>query len=246
VQRLVVSSAQVTGDTLSLTPDQQHYLRRVLRLQPGDRFLALDGQGALWLATLTATAEQARLAAPPSDGIPDQSAPAPQIVLAACLPKQGFDEVVRQVTELGVAEIVPILSDRTLLHPSPNKLRRWRRILAEAAEQSERLTIPVLNDPLSWRQWLEAEVPGRRCLCVARRLAPPLLTVGLAPDAQRIIVAVGPEGGWTEAEVEQAIAADYQAVTLGSYILRAVTAAVIAVSTLQLGIEFARMGLPTE
>lgn len=249
MQRIVVETEQIEGSTLSLTSDQQHYLMRVLRLRGGDRFLALDGKGGLWLATLIPSGEQAHLTIPEAmsansaSGL--ESSPAdtiPPITLAACLPKQGFDEVIRQVTELGVDQIVPLISDRTLLRPSANKLQRWRRIAAEAAEQSERLTVPKVYDPIVLPQWLSQKTEKGRYFCVARYIAPSLLSVCLCAGHKATVIAVGPEGGWTESEIETAISADYQLVTLGMGVLRAVTASVAAVSVLRSGFEFANIG----
>lgn len=253
MQRVVVEAAQIAGEVLRLNPEQQHYLRRVLRLQSGDRFLALDGQGHLWLATLMPVEGQAFLSsasefseAAISELATGESASGeedvlltPQITLAACLPKQGFDDVVRQVTELGVDEIVPIVSDRTLLRPSQNKLDRWRRIAAEATEQSERLTVSQIRDPISWSDWLTTSFAGHRYICVARQSAPPLLSICLSRSVQSVVLAIGPEGGWTTAEVEAATSHQYQPVKLGKTVLRAVTASVAALSILQAGLEFA-------
>ncbi|MGF1523863.1 MAG: 16S rRNA (uracil(1498)-N(3))-methyltransferase [Leptolyngbyaceae cyanobacterium] len=249
MQRIVVGSEQIENQTLSLTLDQQHYLTRVLRLRSGDRFLALDGKGALWLATLSQTGEQALLSISENgstDALLSSESPLanaiPPITLAACLPKQGFDEVVRQVTELGVDQIVPLISDRTLLRPSSNKLQRWRRIATEAAEQSERLTVPKVYDPIVLPQWLAQQGEQGRYFCVARYTAPSLLSVCLSAGHQATVIAVGPEGGWTESEIETAISANYRLVTLGIGVLRAVTASVTAVSILRAGFEFANIG----
>ncbi|RZM79624.1 16S rRNA (uracil(1498)-N(3))-methyltransferase [Leptolyngbya iicbica] len=240
MQRVVVDPAQIQADQLNLTVDQRHYLQRVLRLKSGDRFLALDGQGHLWTAILQPDAAQATLTAIAPEVAPTTGVRS-RITLAACLPKQGFDEVVRQVTELGVDEIVPIVSDRTVLRPSANKLQRWRRIAAEAGEQCERLTVPKVREPLAWSSWLAQESQDTRVICVARRSAPALLSVSLLSPLPAIEIAIGPEGGWTESEVTQALAHGYQPASLGGSILRAVTASVVAIGILQAGIEFANI-----
>ena len=245
MQRVVVDPAQIQTDQLTLTAEQRHYLQRVLRLQAGDRFLALDGQGHLWQAVLQLDARSAKLI----EVTPEVSTATftrSRITLAASLPKQGFDDVVRQVTELGVDEIVPLMSDRTLPRPSANKLQRWRRIAAEAGEQCERLTVPVVREPLAWSSWIAQESQDVRLICVARRSAPTLLSVGLASPLPTVEIAIGPEGGWTESEVNQALAQGYQPVSLGSSILRAVTASVVAIGILQAGIEFATIKLPSD
>lgn len=243
MQRIVVGTEQIAGKLLQLTADQQHYLQRVLRLSLGDRFLALNGQGDLWLATLTSETH-AELSTAPDQFISVSPGGRPHITLAACLPKQGFDEVVRQVTELGVDDIVPIISDRTLLRPSPNKLQRWRKIAAEAGEQSERLVVPTVREPIAWSDWLENESQSLRYLCVARQNAPSLLAVCLANTMPSVEVAIGPEGGWTEPEIAAAIAGGYQLVSLGHSILRAVTASVTALSILQAGFDFVTIYQP--
>ncbi|MBW4473714.1 MAG: 16S rRNA (uracil(1498)-N(3))-methyltransferase [Stenomitos rutilans HA7619-LM2] len=228
---------------IRLTPPQLHYLQRVLRLGTGDRFIAMDGDGHAWLASLSAihTLEpQAEIL----ESIAHSTELPIRVTLVAALPKgNGFDEVVRQATELGVEQILPVLSDRTLLHPSPQKLERWQRIANEAAEQSERLCVPRIATPVPFVEHLQPEQQSatrvKKYLCAARGKAPHLLEclqsdclslAGATPSLTSITIAIGPEGGWTDAEVEQAIAASYQPVSLGSRVLRAVTAPLVALS----------------
>ncbi|WP_347710685.1 MULTISPECIES: 16S rRNA (uracil(1498)-N(3))-methyltransferase [Cyanophyceae] len=228
MQRLMVEPDQVVADQLCLTSNQQHYLYRVLRLGAGQQFVALDGQGQQWIATLTAKSDAATIAPLPLSASAIQA----PITLAIALPKgSGFDDVVRQTTELGVSTLQPVISDRTLHQPNPKKLERWQRIAAEATEQSERLLLPQILPPVPWRDYLKQTIEGNRWLCVARGDAPHLLAVAQASDpAIPAVVATGPEGGWTEAEVAGAIAAGFQPVSLGPHILRAVTAPLAALT----------------
>lgn len=232
LQRVAVAPSQLTPPTLTLTPEQQHYLGRVLRLQAGDRFIAMDGQGKWWLAALEETAAQAQIL----EEIPIATELPIHLTLLIALPKgSGMDDVVRQVTELGASEIVPVISDRTLLNPSPQKLERWRRIAQEAAEQSERQYVPAIAEPQPWSVVLQTwNASNARCLiCTARGNPPHLmrqLTVEPIDPLRPVVVAIGSEGGWTEREVEGAIGAGYRAVSLGKRILRAVTAPGAAVA----------------
>lgn len=223
LQRLVIAPSQLEQQEISLTPQQQHYLSRVLRLQTGDRFIAMNGQGQWWLAKLEGA--QAQILEP----ITVQSELPVLVTLIVALPKNGFDEVVRQTTELGVASLIPVISDRTLLHPSPQKLDRWRRIAQEAAEQSERLIVPEILDPVPFATGLSL-AKDQRYICVARGDSPHLLDCLLSTHHSPITIATGPEGGWTPAEVEAAIANGFQPVSLGRRILRAVTAPIVALS----------------
>ncbi|MFQ3629097.1 MAG: 16S rRNA (uracil(1498)-N(3))-methyltransferase, partial [Cyanobacteriota bacterium] len=235
LQRLTIAPAQICGSDIRLTPEQQHYLWRVLRLQGGDRLLAMDGRGHCWLVAVEPPDQMQIL----EEHIPIAATELPRsVTLLMAIPKgQGMDDIVRQTTELGVAQIVPILSDRTLLNPSPQKLDRWRRIAQEAAEQSERQFVPAIFDPQPWSNALNAW-NAETCdayLCEARGDRPHLLSTllavrGASPSTKPMAIAIGPEGGWTEAEIDGAIAAGYQVVSLGRRILRTITAPVAALS----------------
>lgn len=237
LQRLAIAPNQIHNQQIDLTAAQQHYLGRVLRLQPGDRFIILDGQGHWWLArlnvTLPASAPQAEIL----ETIAIKTELPIDLTLLAAIPKgSGFEDILRCTTELGVTQFIPILSERTLVKPSSQKLLRWRRIVTEAAEQSERQVIPTLLDPMSWEAALSeinsqnATKNPQRYLCVARGDMPHLSTQISSNPIDAITITTGPEGGWTEAEIQMAIAAGFQPVSLGRRILRAVTAPIVAVS----------------
>jgi len=261
LQRLAITAAQICDRTIDLTREQQHYLNRVLRLQAGDRFIAMDGRGHWWLAVLELR-ETGLFASIAEEIAVNRELPV-EVTLMAALPKgNGFDEVVRQATELGVASIVPVTSDRTLLKPSSQKVDRWRRIAAEAAEQSERQFVPTILEPISFEFAVKDCGQKYRYICVARREnrhlwdclvslespqfplirgeqdgdagfdppQPPLIRGERDGGELSIVIAVGPEGGWTEGEVKRAIEFNFEAVSLGSRILRAVTAPIVALS----------------
>ena len=243
LQRLAVTATQICDRTIDLTREQQHYLNRVLRLQAGDRFIAMDGRGHWWSAVLEV--RETRLFASIAEGIAVNRELPVEVTLMAALPKgNGFDEVVRQAAELGVASIVPVTSDRTLLKPSSQKVDRWKRIAAEAAEQSERQIVPTILEPVSFDIAIKDCGQKYRFICVARGEnrhlwdclvslePPPPLSIRGEQDGEElaIVIAVGPEGGWTDREVERAIEFGFEAVSLGSRILRAVTAPIVALS----------------
>lgn len=260
-QRLAIAPSQVRNQYIDLTAEQQHYLGRVLRLGGGDRFLAMDGRGRCWLAQLEpGLGGQASI----QEEIAVQTELAVELTLLAALPKgNGFDEVVRQVTECGINCIMPVISDRTLLKPSPQKVERWRRIAIEAAEQSERQIVPTIFEPVPFSIALQNCPQKQRFICVARGNLPHLLNCltnnflttqkaekissassafssslcVLSPNSSSIVLATGPEGGWTSEEVESAISAGFQPVSLGCRILRAVTAPLVALSIVAASLE---------
>ncbi len=228
LQRLAIAPSQIQDQQILLTTGQHHYLSRVLRLREGDRFIAMDGLGHWWLAQM---GEKAQILEP----ISIQTELPVSITLIAALPRgNGFDEVVRGCTELGVSCIAPVMSDRTLLNPSLQKLERWRRIATEAAEQSERQIVPTILEPVPFITRLSSVISNtsdinQQYICVARGDSPHLRDC-LKELGQTIVIATGPEGGWTETEVKEAIAIGFQPVSLGRRILRAVTAPIVAVS----------------
>ena len=226
LQRIAIAPSQISNGQITLTPPQQHYLSRVLRLQNSDRFIAMDGMGQWWLAQLNQ--QTAEIIQPLQV---ETELPVP-VTLIAALPKgNGFDEVARCCTELGVTCITPVLSDRTLLKPSPQKLERWRRIAQEAAEQSERACIPTIIEPVSFNHAVLENTSQHSYICEGRGNYPHLKQiVSEKYITSEIAIAIGPEGGWTEAEIKLAIAHGFQPVSLGRRVLRAVTAPIVALS----------------
>ncbi len=227
VYRLVISPDQLNHQQIHLTAEQYHYLKRVLRFQDGDRFVAMDGCGQTWLAQLNQ--DQAEIV-----NVLTESSELPvAVTLLIALPKgSGFEEILRPCTELGVSTFVPVISDRTLLKPSPQKWERWQRIVKEAAEQCERQLVPNVLEPLPFSealmQFQEREQTGY--LCVTRRESCSLMSHLSQQLPNNLVIATGPEGGWTEDEVESAIATGFIPVSLGKRILRAITAPTVAMS----------------
>jgi 16S rRNA (uracil1498-N3)-methyltransferase len=234
LQRIAIASSQFQKEQIILTQEQQHYLVRVLRLREGDRFIAMDGIGKWWIAQLQGTQAQVLEPLEVKTELPVS------INLIVALPKgNAFDEVVRYCTELGVAVIAPVISDRTLLNPSPQKLERWRRIAQEAAEQSERSFVPTILEPIDFSSSLvDFQRPtNQQYICEARGNYPHLRDCLLNKKEMTITIAIGPEGGWTQEEVECAIAANFQPVSLGRRILRTVTAPIVALSIVAAQLE---------
>jgi 16S rRNA (uracil1498-N3)-methyltransferase len=231
LQRITIHPQQIQEAQLLLTPQQQHYLLRVLRLRDNDKFIVMDGMGKWWLAQLQG--EQGQILEP----LEVKTELPISITLMMALPKgNGFDEIVRCCTELGVTSIAPILSDRTLLNPSPKKLERWQRIASEAAEQSERAVVPTILEPVAFTTAIKKNTATHRYICEGRGDYPHLQQT-LNCTANEIIIAIGPEGGWTNQEIEIAVKSGFTGVSLGRRILRAVTAPIVAISLIAANFE---------
>ena len=226
VYRLVVTPEQIQKDLINLDPQQLHYLLRVLRLQNGDRFIALDGVGKSWRVEIQDNVAQI------IGSVDLNTELATSLSLITALPKaSGYEQIIRCCTELGVSSFIPVISDRTILKPSINKVQRWRKIAIEAAEQSERQIVPHIFDPEKFATAISQTTAKQdKYICVARGKVPRLWHCLRNINHSEIVIATGCEGGWTENEVEKAIAMDFKPVSLGERILRAVTAPIMVSS----------------
>jgi 16S rRNA (uracil1498-N3)-methyltransferase len=161
----------------------------------------------------------------------------PEIVVAQGVPKgQKMDFIVEKLTELGVAAIVPLQSERTVVSDvSPNKLERWRRLAKTAAQQCGRATIPLIEDPANLEQLL-SRADAFDAVLLPWELAEPVplreRLPALLEGAKRVLLIVGPEGGFSHAEAAAAQAAGAHAISLGKRILRTETAGLAAVAVI--------------
>lgn len=234
-----VTPDAITPPTIRISGDLLHHLRDSLRLHPGDSLLLNDGCGTRYRVEVTHITSQAI-----DSRIIDQHTECahrtPPIVLGQALIKgDKMDWVIQKATELGVDTIVPIHSTHSVIKLRPERLEhqrsRWERIARDAAQQSERWTIPTIADPLDLaqicRQYASAPVKG---LLAERSSGPSLATIPLPQNHQHpIVLLVGPEGGWAADEQRLAQEQGFLPLTLGPRILRAETAAIAALSIVQ-------------
>lgn len=223
----------VAGLVVSLADPVAHQIARVLRMRSGDVVHLFDGHGGEWRAFIQSGGGSAVTAT--LDGFLDDPTPMRSVVLCLGLLKgEKFDWVIQKSTELGIAQIVPVVTERSV--PGAVRLARWRRIAVEASEQSGRTTIPEITPPMPLRDALNFQSvhlgPACRVICWEdERTVPFLAPVRLARAAGTpVFLYVGPEGGFSATEVDLAVGCGAQAVWLGSLILRSETAAIAAVT----------------
>jgi 16S rRNA (uracil1498-N3)-methyltransferase len=234
-----VDPGAITPPSIHITGDLLHHLRDSLRVRPGDSVALNDGCGTRYRVEVTHVTSQAI----DSRIIDRQTEPARNnspIVLGQSLIKgDKMDWVIQKATELGVAAIAPIHSTHSVIKPIQDRLEhqrsRWARIARDAAQQSERWTIPAIADPIDLtgicRQYASAPLKG---MLVERSNGPSLGAIPLPSDRQRpIVLLIGPEGGWAPEEQRLAQKQGFLALALGPRILRAETAAIAALSILQ-------------
>ncbi len=227
-----IRESYVKGNYLELTVKENHYISRVLRLKRGDQFNVIDGLGNLWNADfIQRNVVKLRTDfCTPSESC---SKPYPEICLAVAVPKIGFDDVIRMSCEIGIDTLLPINTERSLYNDvSSQRFSRWQTILNEAVEQSERLWKPNLKAMTSFYDWTNTVndsslfTIGTTRLDNATYLEKLLLDLDEAKD--ELWVAIGPEGGWTDNELDVAKRKNFIYVEFGESILRTSTAAVSA------------------
>lgn len=223
-----VLTEATAGDRIPLDPEAEHHVRTVLRRGAGDPVELCDGAGRTAPGRLTPGGAEL------TDAPVLHPRPTTSIEVVHGLPKgRKLDEVVRVLTELGVTRIVPVGASRSVARlEGPRRRRageRWRAVARSAVEQSRRPWLPTVEDPAE----VEA-VPagdGHTLVLVAHPDSPIGLAAALADGCPaRVVLAVGPEGGWTDEEVAGFTALGGVAVHLGPTVLRTEHAATVAVA----------------
>jgi 16S rRNA (uracil1498-N3)-methyltransferase len=236
-----------SDDTAALHGDQARHLSRVLRAQPGMEFDVVAG-GRAWLA---------RVASIDRDSIQftllrelDAAPGLPVTLLLSIFKFDRMEWAIEKAVELGASRIVPVLAERTEKHlaqAAEKRVERWRRIALEAAKQSRRSDLPEIADPARLSKLLASSEPAETAGQPAEEAAPaplrillseveedqPLLRIleqKITAAAGEVLLAIGPEGGWTPAELALFTSAGWHSASLGPRILRVETATIAALA----------------
>ena len=219
-----------------------HHLGRVLRAQEGQLYELSDGQ-RVWLGRIERLSKS-RLEFALIEEIPAYQ-PAVNITLLLSIVKfDAFEWSLEKATELGVSTIVPLTatrSDKTLVAAARNRSERWRKILLEASQQSRRVRVPLLEEMARPEQAFRNASADTRILLSERPEAPALRQVLFdLPAPKSAALAIGPEGGWTEEELAASRTESFREGSLGKLILRAETAVVVALASLNYALDLQR------
>lgn len=224
---------------VSLAVDEARHLREVLRLKPGDQVKVFDGSGNEYAATIEKALRDSALLRLGEQVEPASVESPLRLTLAVALLKgDKFDLVVQKATELGVSEIVPVMTRFAdiRLHNSADatkRVTRWQRISLEAAKQSGRAALPVIRAPLDFLALVSNESDVALCVLFAERNGESLFELPTTVPSQTITLLVGSEGGWADEEIESAREHGWKIVTLGGRVLRAETAAIVVAALMQ-------------
>lgn len=225
--RLHVPDALAEGAGVALSPGQAHYLGAVMRKAAGEALRVFNGRDGEWLARVEHLRKD-RGALVVERRLRPQVLEPDLWLVSAALKRDATDLVAQKATELGVAALLPVFTVRT--NAGRVNTARLAAIATEAAEQSERLTVPRVAEPRPLADLLADWPAGRRLVVAAeRREAAPI-----RPAAGPAALLVGPEGGFTDRELDDLVRHPFvEPVTLGPRILRADTAAIVGLALLQ-------------
>ncbi len=240
MQRFFVPPEAIHGEQVQFSPAQARQMRQVLRLRPGADVLVLDNSGACYRVQLRHIARETASGVIVSRRQADGEPAGDLILHLALIRGERFEWLLQKGVELGVTHFRPMRTQRTVRDaPGAQKWQRWQRIIQEAAEQSQRGRLPQLLPPCSFAEALAA-ARGMALMPVVAAQQP--LSAVLRNVRWPVTLYVGPEGGFAEAEVEQAARAGVHLVGLGARVLRSETAALVLTTlTMQALGEFTRL-----
>lgn len=234
--RLFVSERLSNGKTLRLDGERAHYLSRVLRLAPGDRIGVFNGEDGEWEATISTMRKNAVEMLVANAVERATESPLRLHLVQGVSRGERMDFVIQKATELGVKRITPVLSAHGVVRldaaRGAKKLEHWQRVAASACEQCGRTRPPLVDAPLPLNRWFGEGRSPDALEIVLRADAAQALTAFEAP-AVKLCLLIGPEGGFSEREYDDAEAAGFKAASLGPRILRTETAALAAIAVAQ-------------
>jgi 16S rRNA (uracil1498-N3)-methyltransferase len=221
------------GTGILLPPVKARHIATVMRYREGDEFVVVDGAGKAYRAVVSSMRNKEVVA-----DIIGETAPPPQLpchitLCAGLLKGEKMDLVVQKATELGARRIVPLIAERCQVRES-GKAGRWRKIAEESVEQCGGVFLPEVSEPIALGQFMACYKGGEgsRGLVFMEDWGRPA-DEALAPEGraiERVSLLIGPEGGFTPAELAMAEKAGFVRSTLGSSVLRAETAAIAALA----------------
>jgi 16S rRNA (uracil1498-N3)-methyltransferase len=218
---------EVAANRAALTGEHANHLVRALRARPGQEF-DIVAHGVVYSARVDKVSEN-RVEFELGKEIPG-AAPAPVTMLLSIFKFDRMEWAIEKCTELGVARIVPVIARRTDTHlaaASVKRVERWRRIAMQASEQSRRASQAEISQPIPLEDLLE--IPGAFRIALVESGTYTMLPELVASNSSKeVVLAVGPEGGWTAEELDTFNREGWARASLGPTILRAETAAIVA------------------
>ena len=234
--RLFVNDPLVPGTELQLGRDQAHYLGRVLRLRNGDMLTVFNGDNGEFDAHVTSLAKNSATVVVDT-ALETATESALKIHLVQGISRgERMDFVVQKATELGVKRITPVFTEYGVVKLNGARAAKrndhWQSVAIGACEQSGRIRPPLIDAPVDLNAWFGAGTKEADSDLILRPgAATPLSSI--AAPVTKVCLLIGPEGGFSDTEYEDAEIAGFAAVSLGPRVLRTETAALTAIAVVQ-------------
>lgn len=223
-----------TGLTVMLEANASHHLLQVLRKKAGEHFWIFNGSNGEFEATLTSATK--KTACVEIGAFHERNTESTlSIHLGQAISRgERMDYAIQKATELGVAQITPLVTEFCQIQLAENridkKIAHWQAIATSAAEQSGRCSIPTVNAPMIWNDWISHQ-NELKIICCPRQKEQSISSTNITPKT--LSIAIGAEGGFSDREVAVAFKNEFVALPLGPRILRTETATVVALTLLQ-------------
>ena len=227
--RLFVDIELTSGEQLTLPRAPAHHIATVLRKKTGDAVILFNGKGGEYACQLEQADRKSVIVQVGEFSSNDRTPPLNIHLGMSILKKDPMDAVLGRVVELGVREITPIVSDHCAVSTKmiKNRQTHWQAVIISSCEQCGLNRLPLLHDPITTESWLKQAKADRKIVALP---GGGQLSTGSA--AKTVSILVGPEGGFSDREVELAAAENFEPATFGERILRAETAPAVAISVL--------------
>jgi 16S rRNA (uracil1498-N3)-methyltransferase len=241
MSRFFIKQTDITSNTINISGEDVNHIKNVLRLKCGNNIILNDCSGTDYIVEIDRFGENC-IYTHIIDSYKNETEPGINITLYQGLPKSDkMDLIIQKSIELGIKKIVPVITERTIVKIEDkksleNKVKRWQRIALEAAKQCNRGFIPLVEFPITYKKALEISKETDLSLIPYEKESSNSLRKYMEQAKKgrirNVSVIIGPEGGFTENEVEAAIDAGINSVTLGPRILRTETAGIAILSIL--------------
>lgn len=234
--RLFVSGELFNGAALTLEGDKARYLGRVLRLRPGDDVCVFNGEGPERSAVIEAISRNTVTLRVGASRETNTETPLRVHLVQGVSRGERMDFVIQKATELGVKRVTPVLTEYGVVKLDTKRAEKrrehWQGVAQSACEQSGRIRVPLIDAPVPLKTWFGNQPADIDAQLVLRPGAGAPLA-GIEAPSTKVCLLIGPEGGFSNTEYEDADIAGFRAVSLGPRVLRTETAAVAALSVLQ-------------
>lgn len=232
MQLFYTPNIQKTDKQIVFPKDESKHIAKVLRKKEGDILKVTNGKGSLFTAKILESGPKKCVAAILETETEKAKTYTLHLAVAPTKMNDRYEWLLEKTTEIGVDEITPVICDHS--ERKVVKLERYNRVLQSAMKQSLHFSLPKLNEPKTFSEFMDAEIKGQKFIAHCENELQRVSLKSKAKSNDKINILIGPEGDFSPEEIKKALANNWQAVTLGESRLRTETAAIVACHTISL------------